>query len=183
MSAATPETPRTEASPQTLDDRRYRASIHALEAEVDTLLSRAAGRGGAKARRDRDGELVRRSDALEALQLENAELRNDLQAAGREVERLRAACASAQSDTERPRARRLAPRSALRRTTRCGRRRGAARRGRGRGEDAALGGVAAAVGTARPGRFNARGAPRGRTGATHGHGFEERIAKSGPGFD
>ena len=45
LSAATPETPCTEASPQTLDDRRYRASIHALEAEVDTLLSRAAGRG------------------------------------------------------------------------------------------------------------------------------------------
>ena len=42
ISAATPETPCTEASPQTLDDRRYRASIHALEAEVDTLLSRAA---------------------------------------------------------------------------------------------------------------------------------------------
>jgi chromosome segregation ATPase len=101
LSATTPETPCTEASPQTLDDRRYRASIHALEAEVDTLLSRAAGRGGAKARRDRDRELVRRSDAMEALQLENAELRNDLQAAGREVERLRAACASAQSDAER----------------------------------------------------------------------------------
>ena len=101
LSAATPETPGTEASPQTLDDRRYRASIHALEAEVDTLLSRAAGRGGAKARRDRDRELVRRSDAMEALQLENAELRNDLEAAGREVERLRAACASAQSDAER----------------------------------------------------------------------------------
>ena len=97
ISAATPETPCTEASPQTLDDRRYRASIHALEAEVDTLLSRAAGRGGAKARRDRDRELARRSDAMEALQLENAELRNDLEAAGREVERLRAACASAQS--------------------------------------------------------------------------------------
>ena len=95
LSAATPETPCTEASPQTLDDRRYRASIHALEAEVDTLLSRAAGRGGAKARRDRDRELARRSDAMEALQLENAELRNDLEAAGREVERLRAACASA----------------------------------------------------------------------------------------
>ena len=101
LSAATPETPCTEASPQTLDDRRYRASIHALEAEVDTLLSRAAGRGGAKARRDRDRELMRRSDAMEALQLENAELRNDLEAAGREVERLRAACASAQSDAER----------------------------------------------------------------------------------
>ena len=101
LSAATPETPCTEASPQTLDDRRYRASIHALEAEVDTLLSRAAGRGGAKARRDRDRELARRSDAMEALQLENAELRNDLEAAGREVERLRAACASAQSDAER----------------------------------------------------------------------------------
>ena len=44
---------------------------------------------------------MRRSDAMEALQLENAELRNDLEAAGREVERLRAACASAQSDAER----------------------------------------------------------------------------------
>ena len=115
ISAATPETPGTEASPQTLDDRRYRASIHALEAEVDTLLSRAAGRGGAKARRDRDRELMRRSDAMEALQLENAELRNDLEAAGREVERLRAACASAQSDAERCARARLEPRSAPRR--------------------------------------------------------------------
>ena len=44
---------------------------------------------------------MRRSDAMEALQLEKAELRNDLEAAGREVERLRAACASAQSDAER----------------------------------------------------------------------------------
>ena len=39
-----------------------------------------------KPRRDRDRELMRRSDAMEALQLENAELRNDLEAAGREVE-------------------------------------------------------------------------------------------------
>jgi len=90
-----------DASPQALDDGRYRESIHALEAEVDTLLSRAAGRGGARAKRDRDRERDRRREASEGMHLENAQLRSDVAKAHREIERLRAACASAQTDAER----------------------------------------------------------------------------------